>query len=142
MRTAIGTKLVLLAAIGASGAASADTREHQAEELARFSKYAGTPVDQFHMIDIYQTQIVGERNVIIWPLINRAYLVTVEKPCVNLEWAHGFAVTQETSMTVTRQFDFIEFGDRKCKITEIRPVDYQAMLKDRKNVKASQAGGT
>ena len=142
MRMAIGMTAVLLAGIGASGAASADTHEHQVEELARFKEFAGAPVDQFRMLDVFQTQIVGDRNVVVWPLINQAFLITVEKPCANLEWAHGFAVTQETSMTVTKQFDFVKFGSQKCKITEIRPVDYKAMLKADKDAKAPQVGGT
>jgi hypothetical protein len=128
--------------MGAAVNASADTHDHQLEVLARFTKYAGAPVEQFHMVDVFQTQIVGDRNVVVWPLINEAFLITVEKPCVNLEWAKGFGLTQETSMTVTKRFDFIEFGSQKCKITEIRPVDYKAMLKADKEANPSQAGGT
>ena len=110
----------------------ADTHEHQADELARFQHYAGAPVDEFRMVDVFQTQIVGERNVVVWPTINQAYLITVDKTCSKLEWAHGFVVTQEMSMKVTKKFDFIEFGDQRCKITEIAPVDYKAMLKEDK----------
>ncbi len=133
--------LVVAAASIGAGRVFADTKEHQAEELARFRQFAGEPVAEFRMLDVFQTQIVGERNVVVWPLINRAYLITVENPCVNLEWAHGFAVTQEMAMTVSRKFDFIKFGNQKCKISEIRPVDYKAMLKSDRDRK-SQASGT
>jgi hypothetical protein len=30
---------------------------------------------------------------------------------------------------VTQKFDFIDFGREHCKITELRPIDYKAMLK-------------
>ena len=127
----------------ASMPAFADTREHQADELARFKQYAGAPVDDFRMVDVFQTQIVGDWNVVVWPTITTAYLITVDKTCSNLQWAKGFAVTQETSMKVTKTFDFITFDHQRCKIAEIRPVDYKAMLKDDKAKKpAAQGGGT
>ena len=127
----------------ASMPALADPREHQADELARFKQYAGAPVDDFRMVDVFQTQIVGDWNVIVWPTINTAYLITVDKTCAKLEWAKGFVVTQETSMRVTKTFDFITFDHQRCKIIEIRPVDYKAMLKDDKaKTPAAQGGGT
>ena len=117
-----------------------DTTEHQAQELARFSNFAGPPVDEFRMVEVYQTQIVGENNVVVWPTINTAYLLTVEKPCTNLAWAHGFAITQEQAMKVSKRFDFVKFDGQRCRITDIRPVDYKAMLKAAKSDQAS--GGT
>lgn len=126
----------------ASMSAFADTHAHQMDELARFKQYAGLPVDEFKMVDVFQTQIVGDKNVVVWPAINVAYLITVDKPCLKLEWATGFAVTQETSMKVTKAFDFVTFDNQRCKIIEIRPVDYKAMLKDDKDKKATQVGGT
>jgi Family of unknown function (DUF6491) len=126
----------------ASVSALADTHEHQMDELARFKQYAGSPVDEFKMVDVFQTQIVGDKNVVVWPAINAAYLITVDKPCLKLEWAKGFGVTQKMTMKVTKAFDFITFENQRCKIIEIRPVDYKAMLKEDKEKKATQAGGT
>ena len=119
----------------------ADTKEHQAEELARFRSFAGAPVDEFRLVDIFQTQIVGDVNVVVWPTINTAYLLTVEKPCNNLSFAHGFALTQEQSMKVSKAFDFVKFDDQRCRITEIRPVDYKAMLKRQGRGKENHASG-
>ncbi len=124
-----------------SVSAFADTHAHQMDELARFKRYAGSPVDEFRMVDVFQTQIVGDKNVVVWPAINTAYFITVDKPCLKLEWATGFGVTQKMTMKVTKRFDFITFDNQRCKIVEIRPVDYKAMLKDGK-AKTTQAGGT
>lgn len=118
----------LVLAICASGAL-ADSAEHQADELARFRSFAGAPVDEFNLVNIFQTQIVGDAQVVVWPTINSAYLLTVDQPCNNLAFAHGFTVTQEQSMRVSKHFDFVTFGGTRCRITEIRPVDYKAMLK-------------
>ena len=148
MRNNLMSKLMFIPAgmifLGAaSTSALADTREHQADELARFQQYAGAPVDDFRMVDVFQTQIVGDWNVVVWSSINVVYLLTVDKTCAKLEWAKGFAVTQETSMKVTKTFDFITFDHQRCKIVEIRPVDYKAMLNDDKAKKlATQGGGT
>jgi uncharacterized protein DUF6491 len=138
------TKLLASLLLGtlASGT-MADTKEHQAEELARFRSFAGAPVDEFHMVDVFQTQIVGDANVVVWPTINTAYLLTVDKPCNNLSFAHGFALTQEQSMKVSKAFDFLEFDHQRCRITEIRPVDYKAMLKsDKAAGNEAHASGT
>ena len=126
----IKTKLFVSLALAmlASGAV-ADTQEHQADELARFRSYAGAPVDEFRLVDIFQTQIVGDANVVVWPTINTAYLLTVDKPCNNLSFAHGFSLTQEQSMTVSKALDFLTFDHQRCRITQIQPVDYKAMLK-------------
>lgn len=121
----------------------ADTSEHQADELARFQHYAGSPVDDFPMVNIFQTQIVGDWTVVVWPTISTAYLITVDKSCSNLGWAKGFTLTQKMSMKVTKTFDFVTFEHQRCKIMEIRPVDYKAMLKDDKaKNSATQGGGT
>ncbi|HEX4480402.1 MAG TPA: DUF6491 family protein [Rudaea sp.] len=84
---------------------------------------------EFNLVNIFQTQIVGDAQVVVWPTINSAYLLTVDQPCNNLAFAHGFAVTQEQSMRVSKHFDSVTFGGQRCRITEIRPVDYKAMLK-------------
>ncbi len=124
------TKLIatLALAISASGA-WADSAEHQADELARFRRFAGAPVDEFNLVNIFQTQIVGDTEVVVWPTINTAYLLTVDSPCNNLAFAHGFVLTQEQAMRVSKRFDFVTFGGQRCRISEIRPVDYKAMLK-------------
>ncbi len=134
IRTKVIASLVL--ATVACGAL-ADTKEHQAEELARFRSFAGAPVDEFRLVDIFQTQIVGDVNVVVWPTINTAYLLTVEKPCNNLSFAHGFALTQEQSMKVSKTFDSVTFDGQRCRITEIQPIDYKAMLKAGKENHAS-----
>jgi hypothetical protein len=41
-------------------------------------------------------------------------------------------VTQKMRQKVSKKFDFVVFGNQRCKIAEILPVDYKAMLKDGK----------
>ena len=112
------------------GVASADTRAYENEQLARYQKYAGAPIDEFSMLRMWKWQVVGPEQLVIWSTINDAYLVRVDKPCVRLEWTHAVVVTQKMRQKVSKKFDFVEFGNQRCKIAEIRPVDYKTMLKD------------
>jgi hypothetical protein len=114
----------------AAGVVNADTRAYENEQLARFQKYAGAPVDEFSMFRMWKWQVVGPERLVIWSTINDAWLVRVEKPCVRLEWTHAVVVTQKMRQKVSKKFDFVVFGNQRCKIAEILPVDYKTMLKD------------
>lgn len=120
-----------------AGAARADTRAHEDEELARYQKFAGAPVAEFPMFRMWKWQVVGPERLVIWSTINDAYLIRVEKPCVRLEWTHAVVVTQKMRQKVSQKFDFVVFGNQRCKIAEILPVDYKTMLKEGQ---ASEAG--
>lgn len=126
------TKLAALAALTvlSMSAAHADTRATQAENLARFEKYAGAPVDQFEFWSLYKWQLVGPEKVVIWPTINQAYLVTVDSPCPGLEWANNIAVTSKQSHMVSTRFDFVKYDKGQCQIRQIQPIDYKQMIAD------------
>ena len=122
----------LLAPALFAGAAHADTRAHEDEQLARYKQYAGAPIDEFPMYRMWKWQVVGPERVVIWSTINDAYLLRVEKPCVRLEWTHAVVVTQKMRQKVSKKFDYVVFGNQRCKIDQILPVDYKAMIKDGK----------
>lgn len=126
------TKLFLglvLAGLCVSGA-QAQTRKTQQENLERFQKYAGAPVDQFHFWSLYKWQLVGPTKVVVWPTINEAYLLTVNEPCPELEWANTIGVTSKQRHLVSSKFDYVTYSKGQCQISEIRPIDYKKMLKD------------
>ena len=120
---------LLLVACGVQ-AARADTREYEHKELARFQRYAGPPIDEFPMFQMWKWQVLGPTQLVVWSTINDAYLIHVDKSCSNLEWTHGLSVSQEMRQKVSRKFDFVAFGHERCKIVEIRPVDYRRMVKE------------
>ena len=105
-------KTLLLAgcAVLASSASFADTRETEAANLARFQKYAGAPVENFTMWDMYKYQLLGPDTVAVWTGVNDVYLLKVEQPCINLENARAIAVTSKMSHQVNRRLDFVNFG--------------------------------
>jgi Family of unknown function (DUF6491) len=130
MRLAAASILATASLVVALGA-QAQTREVQKENLERFEKYAGAPVDEFRFFaPLYKWQLVGPEKVVVWPTINQAYLITVAEPCPKLEWAKGIGVTSKQQHTVSSKFDYVTYGGGRCQITEIRPIDYKQMLKD------------
>jgi hypothetical protein len=121
---------IALAAIVAVPAAFAQTRATQQKNLERFEKYAGAPIDEFDFWSLYKYQRVGPEKVVVWSTINDAYLISVAKPCAGLEFARGIGVTSKQRRIVSRKFDYVTFGNGRCQIAEIRPIDYRQMLKD------------
>jgi len=121
---------VALAGALVAPATHAQTRATQQENLERFEKYAGAPVDEFDFWSLYKWQLVGPEKVVVWSTINDAYLITVAKPCAGLEFARGIGVTSKQRHIVSAKFDDVTYGNGRCQITEIRPIDYKQMLKD------------
>ena len=128
--------LFALLALLAATVASAQTREVQEKRLAEYLPYAGEPVEKFQFWDLIRYELVGEYKVIVWPRLNEAYLITVDAPCNDLEWAHSIGLTSSVHQ-VNRRFDFVVAGKDKCRIKEIRPIDYKKYLADRKESKDS-----
>jgi hypothetical protein len=121
---------IVLACVVAAPAAIAQSRATQQKNLERFEKYAGAPIEEFDFWSLYKYQLVGPEKVIVWSTINDAYLISVAKPCVGLEFANGIGVTSKQRRAVSRKFDYVTHGNGRCQITEIRPIDYRQMLKD------------
>ena len=113
-----------------SGLAQADTRAYEKQELARFERYAGDPIEQFPMFELWEWQVVGPTQLVVWSTIKDAYLIHVDEACNNLQWTRGLSVTQQMRQKVSQKFDFVVFRNQRCKIVEIRPIDYKAMRKD------------
>ena len=132
--------LSTLLTLGLVALAYADTQAYEKQELMRYQKYAGAPVNEFTMFELFRWQVVGPEKLVAWSTIRDAYLITVDKPCVRLEWTNGLSLTQAQKWKVSKSFDFVEFEKQRCKIMEIRPIDLVALRKD--NPQTDEAGGT
>ncbi|MBO9664940.1 DUF6491 family protein [Dokdonella sp.] len=118
---------VLCGVLLLAGGARADTPETQSENLERFTPYLQRPVEQFKFWSMYKWQLVGPDKVVVWTTIDDAYLLTVETPCTQLQWSRDIGVTSQASHTVMRRMDAVVAGNDRCRILEIRPVDYRLM---------------
>lgn len=126
--------LMVIFALLVATSASAQTRETQEKRLSEYLPYSGEPVDRFQFWDLQRWELVGEYKVIVWPRLNEAFLLTVDAPCNDLEWTDKIGVTSSVHM-VSQKFDSVVVGHQKCRINEIRPIDYKKYLADRKAAK-------
>jgi|SRR5829696_10165827 len=127
---------VILAAVAALTACAAmKNRETDVQTLARYMDYAGEPVDSFSYLGRFDGwRSLGRDRVVVWTGVNDAYLLTVQQPCQDLQFAQRIGVTS-TGSTVSRGFDSVKVGNNQtCRITEIRPVNY-------KDLKAAEKAG-
>jgi hypothetical protein len=110
-------------------------RETDEQTLARYMDHAGEPVDSFSYLGRFDSwRSLGRDKVVVWTGVNTAYLLTVQEPCQDLQFANRIGLTS-TGSTVSRGFDSVRVGnDQTCRITEIRPVNY-------KDLKAAERAG-
>lgn len=134
----IGSATVMLAGVLVALPATAQTRERQKESLEGYLPYAGEPVDRFQFWGLKQWELVDTDKVVVWPRLNQAFLLTVDRPCSELEWAQAISVTSTTN-TVSRGFDSVKAGRDTCRINEIRPIDIRKYRAGRDRAKKSAA---
>jgi len=103
-----------------------------------YTDYAGEPVKSFYLgtgsADGWHA--VSKDQLVVWSGINKAYLLTVEGYCPDLEFANTIALTSMGN-TVDK-FDKVIVGRDRCFIREIRPVDVKQMKADRKVMRDQQ----
>jgi hypothetical protein len=128
---------LLLAGVVALPAIAQQTSSERAD-LARYQKYAGTPVDNVHYFQINGFQYLAPDKVAVWFGVNKLYLLTVQLPCNNLAFANGIGLTAKNQV-LYRNFDFVTFDHQRCKIVKIEPVDELKMKQDRAKEKQEGA---
>lgn len=128
MRRGLFLLALALAAL-ATTHVQAQTRETQQRNLDRYLQFAGAPVDEFPFWSLYQWELVGPDKVVVWSTVKNAYLLSVAQPCTKLQRAKAIGVTSNQRHVVSRAFDFVTASGENCKIEQIRPIDYAAMLK-------------
>ena len=124
----------LAAMLAANAWAGQSPTERSAKELARFERYAGAPQRDMHYFRLDNFQYLGknakgEDAIAVWTGVNQVYLLTLEKPCINLDFALAIGLTS-TSGDVNAGMDYVKYnrnGPQQCRILAIRKVDYKAM---------------
>ena len=124
----VRTALAVALALAGTSIALADTARVQAENLVKFERYAGKPVDSIVYFQQQGWQPLGDTHFALWTGVNKVYLFQVAKPCVNLSWTNGIGLTPHMN-TIRARFDYVQVQGMPCQIESIRPVDYLAMRK-------------
>jgi hypothetical protein len=130
--------VLLVAALLAAGCSGIPRRQRDQEQLDRYLRYAGDPVDHITYLGHYDNwQSVSRYQIVLWTNINDAYLITVRPPCEDLQFAQRIGITQ-TGSTISSRFDAVLVKHWRCQIGEIRPIDYLRMKKDQRAEKAQE----
>jgi hypothetical protein len=123
---------MILGATLVAACAGQGPRERDAEAYALYRDFAGAPIDEFTYLGRYDGwRSLGRNVVAVQTGINEAYLIRVQGPCSDLQFANTIGLTS-TGNTVRRGLDAVRVGGINCPIEEIRPVDYAALKKARR----------
>jgi hypothetical protein len=123
----------LLLTVALSACSGIPRRESDAQTLARIQQYAGAPVSDFRIFGSFNSWTpIDDHHVMVQTNVNEAYLISVFEPCMNLPFATRLAVTSRFPHQVQSGFDSIRVGHERCRISEIRPVNYKQMRADLK----------
>jgi hypothetical protein len=129
MKLVTASSLLALALLAACS--NNPRREESNEVLSRYSPYVGEPVSQFNMYTRFDSWTeVDRQHVLIHTNVNETYLLAVDPTCTELPFATTIALTSRFPNTVSSGFDSVRVGREKCRITEIRPVNYKQMKAD------------
>lgn len=118
--------VITLAVIGlmaGSPASFAQTRDAQDDALQSYLAKAGEPVASFPYYTLQRWELVGPDRVVVWTRVNQAWLLTVDKPCSELEYTTSIALTS-SARQVRQRLDhvIVSKGKQHCTIMEIRPL--------------------
>ena len=125
--TSTGVSARLIAALVAGGALLSACATGP---KLNYNEYAGEPVKSFYMTNFDGWSAVSKDQLVVWAGMNKAYLLTVEGYCPDLQFANTIAVTS-TANTVDK-FEKVIVGKDRCFIDTIRPLDTKQMKEDRK----------
>jgi hypothetical protein len=131
MKFAKVATLLAVTALSTLSACSGIPRETDAQALQRYTSYAGDRVNEFRTFGAFNSWTpVDNHHVVIQTNVNEAYLVTVFEPCINLPFATRLGVTSRFPNSVQAGFDSLRVGRDRCRISEIRTLNYKQMRAD------------
>ena len=110
----------------------------RADRLAKFQKYAGAPVAQFHYFNLTGYETLADNTVAVWTGANKVYLIKVLPPCPDFEFSRSMSLNSSSTNLFSQKFSSVRFGQDNCMVKSIRPVDYRAMRKDRASEKTGK----
>jgi hypothetical protein len=125
-RAVIAVTLILLAACSAG----IPVRQDPEEVRSRYESYAGAPIDHFTWLGRYDGwEALGPDELVLFTAANRAYLLKVSPPCHDLRTAERVGFTS-TGGSVYARLDSLTTRTWRCRILQIRRVDYRRMKAD------------
>lgn len=146
MNTAARFAIATLASAISVAALAKSPKQRDAENLALFQRFASPPQDSMHYFRTDGFQYLGknaqgEDALAVWTSPSEVWLLTLQSPCTNLDFARAIGLTS-FSGNVHARADFVKYGRGwQCRIETIQKVDYKAVRAAKVNPQPS-AGGT
>ena len=119
------------AGTAAAAAANAGTQAQQ-QALARYTAYAGPPIESFTWLGhFYSWEPLSKDQLVVFTTPSDAYLLKIWPPC-DLRFVFNTLGLTTTASTVYARMDSVVVhsdptGPLRCPIDEIRKVDYQRL---------------
>jgi hypothetical protein len=131
---AIGATLIVLAACSAG----IPVRQDPEEVRNRYEAYAGAAVDHFTWLGRYDGwEALGPDELVLFTSANNAYLIKVSPPCNDLRGAERVGLTS-TGGSVYARLDSVTTRGWRCRILQIRKLDYRRMKADLRRARQQQ----
>lgn len=129
MKSIVST-LIIGATLATMGCTNSAPRRPDPAWRSDYLAYAGPPVDRFHSYRLYNWEVVGPNQLVLWSTPWQAYLVTVWSPCTELAFANRLGLTS-TFGTVSTLDSIVLRNHTRCPIEQIRPIDLKRLNADR-----------
>jgi hypothetical protein len=131
---AIAATLTVLAACSAG----IPLRQDPEEVRNRYEAYAGAAVDHFTWLGRYDGwEALGPEELVLFTSANHAYLLRVSPPCNDLRGAERVGLTS-TGGSVYARLDSVTTRGWRCRILQIRKLDYRRMQADLRRARQQQ----
>jgi len=139
LKTAVAAAALLLLAACVSG-----TGLDAAGKRALYQSHAGEPVSSFRFFgSINGWTPVGDSALAVWTKPGEAWLLALQGPCQDLEFAPAIALTSQMNQVHARFDKVIARGGGSiglpCHIREIRPLDVKALRASEKELREARA---
>lgn len=134
---AAATLLALVACASSQGLDAAAKR-------ALYQSHAGEPVSSFRFFgSINGWTPLGDSALAVWTKPGEAWLLALQGPCSDLEFAPAIALTSQMNQVHARFDKVIAQGGGSmrlpCHIREIRPLDVKALRASEKELREARA---
>jgi hypothetical protein len=133
-RALIAVALALLAACSAG----IPVRQDPEEVRNRYESYAGATIDHFTWLGRYDGwEALGPDELVVFTSVNNAFLLKVSPPCNDLRGALHVGLTS-TGGSVYARLDSVTTRSWRCRISQIRKLDYRRMQADLRAARQQQ----
>jgi hypothetical protein len=130
--------LALAVALLAACSAGIPVRQDPEEVRNRYQAYAGAPIDHFNWLGRYDGwEALGPDELVVFTSVNNAYLLKVSPPCNDLRGAVRVGLTA-TGGSVYARLDSVTTRGWRCRILQIRKLDYRRMQADLRRARQEQ----